>query len=578
MRRLLAVAVCFSLVVTPLSAQQSPIPSLGETIEVSIINVDVVVTDKSGKRVRGLTQADFEILEDGKPQPVTNFAEYASAGDARITASGTAKKQKEEEDLAPPRQRRTMVIFLEKFRLAEFRIKPLFDALKNTVRKTIEPGDALSIVTYDNHKPEVRIEATDDLAVITDVLDEIQKESIGIMPPTAAAAYRQARERREFEKVKEDMAAGRGVQVTPTDPTTLATLEAKPFALQARDEMRRRVNAINAVVQRLAGIEGRKVLLLATNRLGAYSGAEFFYAAGLDTVPALEHDEFDNRDDVRTIIDNANDAGVTIYPFYPAGLDVEALGTELTLRNGEEIVRQAQGVNATGGQNAMGTVDDPKAIDNLIMLNENTMLVEVAEKTGGMMSWGSANIADLLPRIADDLTDYYSLAYRATPRKDGVPRRVVVKTKNRDYEVRARREVVEKSEDMRMNDRVTAAALGDVQPPPFDIVAELAPLKQGVLPLKVRVPIASLTLVPIDVKFTGAFSVYVVSANEKGDVSDVTRQTQTFEIKESELSNADDAHFTYELDMKVGDGTTRVAVGVMDEVSKSYGLASVPVR
>jgi VWFA-related protein len=573
MRRLLALAVCLSLTVTPLVGQQSPIPSLGETIEISIINVDVVVTDKSGKRVRGLTQADFEIYEDGKLQPVTNFAEYAAIGDARITAGGPAKKQQEE--VSAPRQRRTMVIFLEEFRLAEFRVKPFFAALKAAVRKTIEPGDALSIVAYKNHKPEVRIESTDDLAVIDDVLDELQKESTGVMVPSAAIAFRQAKERRQFEAVTIEMANKQGVKAVTPDAETLAIMEAKPFAIQARDEMRRRVKAINAVVQRLAGLEGRKVLLLATNRLGAYSGAEFFFAAGLDKVPALEHDEFDNRDDVRTIIDSANDAGVTIYPFYPPGLDVEALGTELTLRDGQEVFSQTSGSTA---QNAAGTVSDPKAIDNLIMLNENSMLVEVAEKTGGMMSWGTANIADLLPRIADDLTDYYSLAYRATPKKDGVPRQVVVKTKNRAYEVRARREVVEKSDDMRMNDRVTAAALGDVQPPPFDIAAELAPLKKGVLPLKVRVPIASLTLVPNGSQYTGAFSVYVVSANEKGDVSDVTRQTQTFEIKEDALGRADDAHFTYELDMRVAENTTRVAVGVMDEVSKSYGLASVPVR
>jgi VWFA-related protein len=573
MRGLVAVAVCLSLAVTPLFAQ-SAIPSLGETIEVSIINVDVVVTDKNGKRVRGLAAADFDIFEDGKLQPVTNFAEYASAGDARITASGTAKKA--DDEIAPPRQRRSMVIFLEDFRLPEFRVKPFFEAMKNVVRKTIEPGDALSIVTYKNHKPEVRIESTDDLAVITDVLDEIQKESVGVMIPTAAIAYRQAKERRQFEKVASDMANKTGTRAVKPDDITIATLEAKPFAIQARDEMRRRVKAINAVVQRLAGLEGKKVMLLATNRLGAYAGAEFFFAAGLDQVPAMEHDEFDNRDEVRTIIDNANDAGVTIYPFYPPGLDVEALGTEVHLRDGREVVSQTQG---SGGQNnGMGNVDDPKAFDNLVMLNENSMLTEVAEKTGGMMSWGTANIAALLPRIADDLADYYSLAYRATPRRDGVPRQIVVKTKNRDYEVRARREVVEKSDDMRMKDRVTAAALGDIQPPPFDIVAELRPENKGTLPLKVRVPIASLTLVPTDAKFTGAFSVYVVSANAKGDVSDVTRQTQSFEIKESELGNADDAHFTYELDMKVGEGTTRVAVGVMDEVSKSYGLTSVPVR
>ncbi|HEX2061017.1 MAG TPA: VWA domain-containing protein, partial [Thermoanaerobaculia bacterium] len=468
---------------------------------------------------------------------------------------------------AAPRQPRTIVIFLEQFRLPEFRVKPLFASLKELVRKTVEEGDAVTVITY-REKPEVRIDGTDDVEAISAVIDEVARESVGVAMPSAAMAYRQAKERREFEAGSAEMAARAGVQAAAEDPETIAVLEAKPFAIQARDEMRRRVNAINGVIQRLAGIEGRKVLLLATHRLGAYAGAEFFFAAGLNRVPAMEHDEFDNRDEVRAIIDSANDAGVTIYPFYPAGLDVEALGTELHLRRGDEVVAQNQGVNPE---------DTTRAIDNLILINENSMLTEVAAKTGGVASWGTANIANLLPRIADDMTDYYSLAYRVTAKRDGVPRQIVVKTKNRAYQVRARREVVEKSDDVRMKDRVAAAVFGTATDPAFPIVAEVEPVTNGVAPLKVRVPIASLTLVPAEAKFQGAFSVYVVTANAAGDLSDVTRHTQTFDIAETDLERADGAHFTYELGLRVPNTTTRIGVGVMDEVSKSYGLASVSV-
>src|SRR5262249_1682411 len=47
----------------------------GASVEVRVVNVDVVVTDKAGHRVTGLTKNDFEILEDGKPQTITNFDE-----------------------------------------------------------------------------------------------------------------------------------------------------------------------------------------------------------------------------------------------------------------------------------------------------------------------------------------------------------------------------------------------------------------------------------------------------------------------------------------------------------------------
>ena len=43
-----------------------------EKIEVSVVNVDVTVTDH-GKPVAGLTKDDFEVLDDGAPQAITNF-------------------------------------------------------------------------------------------------------------------------------------------------------------------------------------------------------------------------------------------------------------------------------------------------------------------------------------------------------------------------------------------------------------------------------------------------------------------------------------------------------------------------
>ncbi|HEX2223770.1 MAG TPA: hypothetical protein VHN15_06170, partial [Thermoanaerobaculia bacterium] len=43
------------------------------SVDVNVVTVEVFVTDKDGKFVPGLTQADFEILEDGKPVEITNF-------------------------------------------------------------------------------------------------------------------------------------------------------------------------------------------------------------------------------------------------------------------------------------------------------------------------------------------------------------------------------------------------------------------------------------------------------------------------------------------------------------------------
>jgi hypothetical protein len=53
-----------------LSAQQAPPVFRSST---AIVSVDVIVRDASGNIVKGLTAADFTVLEDGKPQQIETF-------------------------------------------------------------------------------------------------------------------------------------------------------------------------------------------------------------------------------------------------------------------------------------------------------------------------------------------------------------------------------------------------------------------------------------------------------------------------------------------------------------------------
>ena len=59
------------LAALPAAAQEAPLPNLfSDVMDVRVVNVEAVVTDRKGNRVRGLGASDFELLVDGEPVPI----------------------------------------------------------------------------------------------------------------------------------------------------------------------------------------------------------------------------------------------------------------------------------------------------------------------------------------------------------------------------------------------------------------------------------------------------------------------------------------------------------------------------
>src|SRR5215813_6013295 len=72
-------------------------------ISVTLVQIDAVVTDSKGKPVTDLTKDDFEIYEDGRRQPITNFSYINTQPDAaRITTASTKTSASPPPSTPPP--------------------------------------------------------------------------------------------------------------------------------------------------------------------------------------------------------------------------------------------------------------------------------------------------------------------------------------------------------------------------------------------------------------------------------------------------------------------------------------------
>jgi VWFA-related protein len=531
-----------------LIAQESP--KFSETIDVSLVNVEVIVTGPNGERVRGLTAADFTIVEEGKPQQIVNFAEYAGAGgNVKVGVEAAAAAHTAAEP--PPRQPRTFIVFVDEVALvgAKADIRP---TINDVLRQALQPGDTGAVLSWTN-RLNVRQGFTGDVAALEKAIDALPKPG----PLFTIDGMQQ--------QWREDEAFWRSVAADPRNADLMlggdlltTSIVGQSMATVAWMDMKSKVRAINAAMTAMAGAEGRKVLLLVTHRFSRHIGQEYSLASRvkLDKPPA-KTPRFDALRMIESVAETANATGFTIYGLHPEGLRATLESAEVSLAP-----------DANSG---------PVGVrDHMILMNETESLELVSERTGGEYAFGS-DALKLLPRVTEDLTDYYSLAYRTPSRGHDNRRKISVRVKNRNYRVRARSQYVERSDATRMKDRVSASVFAPIDPGTIPIVAEVdSNASSSRLPLTIRIPISALTTIANDGKHTGAFTVYV-AWNSSGTVSDVTRDTQPFTINVADLERAKSSHFTYNLDVRIDANTRALGVGVLDETSKEFGVVTVPL-
>jgi Ca-activated chloride channel homolog len=148
--RICAAAIfCFTFYGFPAFAQQQPraqAPANSIRVDVQRVNVGVIVTDTKGNFVEGLREQDFQILDSGNPQPITDFAPIdAPAQVLMLLEAGPA------------------VYLLEDSHLY----------VANTLMNGLSAGDRAAIAVYNNSPTPVMDYTTDKGSVVA-ALNTIQ--------------------------------------------------------------------------------------------------------------------------------------------------------------------------------------------------------------------------------------------------------------------------------------------------------------------------------------------------------------------------------------------------------------------
>lgn len=552
MNRFVALTLAVLTATAPLSAQQkqqqpAPATPLVERIDVRVIDFDVVVTDRRGNFVSGLTKDDFEILENGVPKPVSNFYEVNN-GTPKTAAVADEVGGRIETATPPPttaeEMKRRIIIYIDNLSLAPFNRNRVFTQMKEFLKTAMRPGDEAMVATY-NRSMKVRVPFTRDAQQVTSILDAIATESgLGVNIRS---------ERKQFED-----------RIRDAQSYEDAISSARTFASSVEHDLRQSVSSINALMSTLAGVEGKKILVLTSEGFPMEPGREMF--AYVDDVAkekqwngggssTLESMHFNSTSLIQSVAKTANANDITLYTIHAAGLVVNNDMSAENARPTSSIVSHAAATNTTESMQMM------------------------AEMTGGVASVNTNNFGGAFQRIQSDLGSYYSLGYRAGTERVDRQRYLSVRMKNRkDLRVRSRQTFVEKSVYAEMSDRVIANLLYRVKDNDLGIVARIGqpfPVEGGLfkVPVDIQIPMQSLTLLPQgEAEHVGGFDVYVVVGNKDNDMSDVATQTHQVRVPNARMGDLANKYYTYTLELLIERGLNKISLGVVDQISNTSGF------
>ncbi len=524
-----------------------------ETVDVTVVNVEVFVTDKKGNPITGLGRDDFEILEDGRPVAITNFyavesgRPVAGAPPAAPAAPSAPKAAAPAE--IPAEQRLNLIVYIDNFNIRPFNRNRVFRRLREFLHDKLDSEDRVMLVTYDRSL-HVRHGFTTDSTLIANALFELEEMT--------GHGIHQDSERRDVLRDIEEAESMGEVQ-----------WRVRQYAESLYNDLSFSISAVSELVRSLAGLEGRKALLYVSDGLPMSAGEDLYHALQMkfhDSSVLAQSRDFHAGRKYRELAALANANRVTFYTIDAAGL---------------RVYSSMSAERATAARNAgMDTMVDSINISNL-----QSTLRFLADETGGLAIVNSNDVGPGLERIAGDFDTYYSLGYTPSHAGDNRYYNIKVKVDRKGVDVRHREGYRDKGLHDRMADSTVASLMYGMEKNPLNVAFRVGTGnkddegKHFLVPIEVDIPISNIVLVPREQFHEGRLRLFFSAIDEDGDMADVSEVPIDIRIPSERLEEAREQPYRYQVSLRMREGGHRLAVGVRDLIgaAESFVTRSVVV-
>jgi VWFA-related protein len=373
-------------------------------VSTRLVEVNVIVNDKHGNSMVGLSQNDFSVLDNGQPQKISAFSVETNlplAPSRTPLPPGTFTNRPEELTSIPAS---VTVILLDALN-TEAADQTL--ARKQVIRvlREIQPQEYVALYWLGDGL-HILHDFTTDASVLQQVLTDYDSKSSrqldnseladpSLNTPNPSTPAGQASERQAFRLAFDQRVANQST----------------------RDRVRATVSALIAIANHLGTRKGRKNLVWVSSSFPVSLGYDKF---DLDWMNDTGEDF---RADVQRAARALTDADIAVYPVDARGL----LGSTLSA-NQDDLDAHIGDPNDTDTH--LPTRRAPETLDTMRLL---------AERTGGKAFYGTNDISGAVRRAMNDSRVTYTLGYYPAGVKwDGSFHELKVKVIAPGVEVRAR--------------------------------------------------------------------------------------------------------------------------------------------